>query len=321
MDFLLNDYSLPGQFRAHSEFYEAASTVMQIRACIRNAGRELFCHKALANALITPSMTMPQVIQSMDRDARLVWTQWLTRQGPFWVDQRQHSEDEWLEIEDGTLVTDSGVAEAAYCLLHNVPRQLVSFCPSGWLRTPVQVLWRWTDQLESQVEVPNHWTTDTVEETLASLPLPFHSWESLEQHLRNSCDQLLFADDFLQFHGYLYVKSVAERICMLMQVLNKVSMCFNEAGNRTQEFTEIYETYFMGVAPYFTDESTQNKNDFCRQMKFPHPSESGETVFCPWHGKVNTPKNFPPVRIHFTWPIRSKGELYVPYAGKKITMK
>ena len=166
MDFLLNDLSLHGQFNTTNEFHDAVDTVMKIRTAIRRAGRELFCHRNLANAQVTANQTMPQAIQSMEHSARQAWIQWLTKRGPFWVEQRQHAEDEWLEIEDGTIVTDSGVGEAAYCLLHDLPRHTVSFDPSDWLRNPITVTWRKDDHVQTTVEVPNHWTLESVEQAL-----------------------------------------------------------------------------------------------------------------------------------------------------------
>jgi len=35
-------------------------------------------------------------------------------------------------------------------------------------------------------------------------------------------------------------------------------------------------------------------------MTFTHPDESDKTLFCPWHGKVQTPQ----LRVHFSWPVR-----------------
>ena len=87
----------------------------------------------------------------------------------------------------------------------------------------------------------------------------------------------------------------------------------DEEGNRNDQYTVWYDTYFMGAAPYFTDESQGNKKKHEADMTF-------QERFCPWHGKVNSPSNFPPIRIHFTWPMHGKEKIFVPYIGKKITM-
>jgi hypothetical protein len=321
MDFLMNDLSLHGQFGTSTEFYDAVDTVMKIRATIRKGGRELFCHRSLAAAQVTADQTMAQAIQGLNQNAQRAWIQWLTKGGPFWVEQRQHGEDEWLEIENGTIVTDTGVGEAAYCLLHNLPRETVSFAPSSWLQDPISVTWRKSHEEQSLIDVPNHWAEGTIRQRLATLPLPFHSWKTLEGHLRATCEHLTFGKDFMRLEGYPYVRSVGEWIYILVDVLNRMSGAFDEHGAKTNEYEELYSAYFKGQDPYFSDESTQNKNDYEQQMTFPHPGQKGVRVFCPWHGKVNSPKNFPPVRVHFSWPISAKDEVYLAYVGKKITMK
>jgi hypothetical protein len=53
-------------------------------------------------------------------------------------------------------------------------------------------------------------------------------------------------------------------------------------------------------------------------MTFPHPERVGETLFCPWHGKVQTPQ----IRIHFSGTtIRHDQPLYVVYIGPKIAKR
>lgn len=322
MEFLLNERSLHAQFNAAADFEQAVNVLMNIRSRIRKAGRELFCHRSLANASVAPDQLICQAIQSLDRNAKQAFISWITKGGPFWIDQRHHPDDQWFEIENGTLVTDSAVAEAAYCLFNMLPRETVSFSPSDFIRNPISVTWRTSDDARSTVAVPNHWEPTTIEQTLAQLPTLFDSWDSLEVQLRNSCDEIKFANEFLQLEGFPFKKCVGEGIFQLVTVLNKLSGAFNDDGTRTGEFDRIYETFFKGRDPYFTDESKPNLDNeqYVRRMTFPHPNLAGQLLLCSWHGKVNSPKNFIPIRIHFSWPVARKGELYLPYIGKKLTM-
>ena len=50
-------------------------------------------------------------------------------------------------------------------------------------------------------------------------------------------------------------------------------------------------------------------------MTFKHPTDASKTLFCPWHGKVQTPQ----LRVHFSWPVRADEPLYIVYVGPKIT--
>ena len=42
-----------------------------------------------------------------------------------------------------------------------------------------------------------------------------------------------------------------------------------------------------------------------------------KTLFCPWHGKVQTPQ----LRVHFSYPIRANEPLYIVYVGPKLTKR
>lgn len=317
MEFLLNELSLHGQYASSSEFAGAVSEVMAIRRSIKEAGRELYCNRDLATRPVSPAATMPEIINGLTLNDRRAWMSWLTKGGPFWLDKRQHPDDEWFDV-DGEMVTDSAIGEAAFCLANELPRQLISFCPSDWERPTVEVTWQQAANLESVVVVPNHWTIETVVAELEGLPVPFYSWQTLGEHLENSSPELAFTDDFMRMSGYPYVKSVANGIFLLVQVLNKLARNVDENGNRNEQYQVLYETYFMGNAPYFTDESQGNKASFEAEMTF--VSSDGQAKFCPWHGKVNSPNSFPPIRIHFAWPMKGKERIFVPYIGKKITM-
>jgi len=189
------------------------------------------------------------------------------------------------------------------------------------LRNPIHVTWLKADETKIKIDVSNHWTVQTVEQAIADLPNPFDSWRTLEEHCRRSYDHLTFANEFMRLVGFPYVRSIAEGICILLNVLDKLSTGIDEGGKRMLEGETLYQTYFIGGDPYFTDESIPNKRDYKAKLTFPHPTDDKKTLFIPWHGKVNSPTNFPPVRIHFTWPVTSKGELYVAYVGSKLTMR
>lgn len=322
MDFLINDLSIHGQFNTASDFVKSVDTVMAIRQTIHRAGRAFFCHRGLSGARVTALLTMPQAIQEMPEAKRRAWMQWLTKQGPYWQDERQHSGDDWLECEGDPIYTDHAIGEAGFCILHGSHREVVSIDPSDWLRTPITLSWLKEEASKWDIRVANHWAVDTVTEVLERLPRPFDSWASLEEHVRRSRESIVIADDaFEPLAGYPYVKSVAESIANLLHVLDKMNAAFDENGQCTAEYNRLYQTYFVGSAPYFTDESDTNKRDYRSKLTFPDPVVAGESLFCSWHGKVNSPSSFPPIRIHFTWPTNATNTVCVVYVGPKITTR
>jgi hypothetical protein len=312
----MNELSFHGQFRSTSDFYSSVEALVEIRQAIRRAGKELFCHRDLAHAQVTAKLVMAQAIQGMSRAKQQAWIQWLTRVGPYWVDERRHGDDDWLESDDGTIVTDCAIGEAAFCLLHGLLRETVSVAPSRWLYDPIAVIWRKSDDSKAAVNVPNHWTVDSVEKTLRAFALSFDSWRSLEEHSRRAYDKLTFADNaFAPLEGQPYAHGAAERLYIRLGVLNKMLQCFDKAGERTAEGNDLYAKHFVGEKAWFTDSSDLEKAEFKEDLTFPHPGKPGQYLFCTWHGKVKTPQ----LRIHFSWPIAAKTPLYVVYVGPKIT--
>lgn len=318
MDYMFNELSFHGQFQSSQEFYAAVETVMQIRREIRRYGSQLFCRRELATAQITSTITMPQAINGLSREKRQAWIHWLTQQGPFWLDEREHSGDDWLQLDDDRLVTDTSIGEVAYRNLNTLSGELVSVDPSDWLRNPIRVTWMTSHNTHKIVDVTNHWTHATVSMSLESAPAGYDSWASLEKHVRRKCERLIFADDaFEPLRGHPYVPGAAERIDVLLSTLNSFKGCFADNGVRTAEGDRLYGDHFGHQKAWFTDSTDGEKNDFESEMTFPHPARPGEYLFCTWHGKVKTPQ----IRIHFSWPITKDYPLYIVYVGPKITKR
>ncbi len=99
MDMLLNDLSLDGQFTSIHAFHEAIRSIMNMRNTIRQFGRELYCHRNVAQAQVTPRESMQQAVQQFESNERRAVMVWLTQHGPFWEDDRIHSANEYLEYQ------------------------------------------------------------------------------------------------------------------------------------------------------------------------------------------------------------------------------
>jgi len=313
----MNELSIHGQFHAPSEFFTSVDRLMEIRSEIKRHGFELYCHPNIAHCQVTPESPMQAVVKGMPKEKRQAWMQWLTRHGPYWPDIRQHTGDDWLESRE-EVVTDTAIGEAAFASLHDLSRELVSLSPSEWLIDPIAVAWRRTDESHENVDIRNHWKMQTVAQRMESLPSPFNSWSSLEQYVRTACDKIVISENaFRHLEGHPFVSSAAERIKILLDVLNKLRRAFDGEGNRTVEFEELYKNYFACAEARFTDSSEAEKNQFQKDLTFPHPDAPGQYLFCPWHGKIKTPQ----FRIHFSYPITANNPLYVVYIGPKITKR
>jgi hypothetical protein len=323
LEFLVNDLSIHSQFSGLESFKNSIENVMKIRRILAQYGRALFCHKDLLFAKIAPGIIMPQAINALDKNKRTALLGWMTKSGPFWEDVRMHSPDEWLEYNND-IVTDSAVGETAWgCFIGN-QRNLVSFTPSDWEFSPVEVKWINNKNVQEIIQVKNFWDSENIEEYLKKVQPPLRSWPQLESEAKGKFNKLIFTSgSFKPLRGLPFVSSSAYRIFFILSILNKLKNSFNEDSERTSEGHAIYQEFFTGKSgkggrgSIFSDSSDSEKQDFKSNLTFQHPEKENETIFCPMHGKIQTPQ----MRVHFSWPVRANQPLYVVYIGEKITKR
>lgn len=317
MDLLVNDLSLHGQFSDLAAFRDSIRRVMRIREISRRYMRALYCHRGFASAQVTPGEQVQAAVKALPRDEQRAVMAWLCQHGPFWDDDRQHDVGDWYEYA-GKIVTDTGVGEAAHCLLHGIERGLVSLRPSRFLCDPVSVEQVFGEDNRTLVEVRNYWEPAAVEACFAAAPPALASWAALGALSVSRFEHLRFAENaFGPLRGQPFKQGVAERILVLLDVLHRLKQCFDEQGSRTEDGHVLYQKHFTGDKCWFTDSSDAEKEDFKSDLTFPHPDAPGETLFCTWHGKVKSPQ----YRIHFSWPVTAAAPVYVVYIGPKITTR
>ncbi len=317
MELLANDLSIHGQFHDLPSFRAALARLMAIRASARRFGREVYCQRAFVAVEAQPGVPLQQTLGRLGESERRAVMQWLTHRGPFWDDLRQHGAGDWFECRGG-IVTDTAVGEAAYRTLHGVTAGLVSVTPSDWSFTPVEVRWREPpDSLEdASVALDNRWNERDLERSLQAAELPITSWDDLRRRATPRFGRLTIAGDcFAPLAGMPFAPSAADRIRVLLDILDRFAGAFDAAGKRTLDGQRLYRNYFTGDNALFSDSSDTEKRDFRKELTFRHPNSPGGYLFCPWHGKASD------FRIHFSWPVRSGEPVYVVYVGPKITKR
>ena len=249
---------------------------------------------------------------------------WLTKGGPFWDALRRHSPCDYMECR-GEIVTDSAVGEAAFRVLDDTACWLVSITPSNWDFSPVEVVWRREDKgLDDRSATLENWRdANSLENGLRAAQPPFQSWDDLRKTSTGGrFARLIFADDCfepLSGHRHPFNKSSAERVQSQLWILDQLAGAFDKSGTRTREGHEIHRKHFEGDRAWFSDSSDKEKSNFAKELTFPHPGRPEETLFCPWHGKVNY-TGFP-LRLHHSWPVKAGEPVYVVYVGPKITRR
>lgn len=314
----MNDLSLQGQFDGASEFRKAIRRIMKMRSVALRFGVSVQCHRNMRCAMVTRNLNMPQILGYLPTDERRALIQWMTRHGPFWEDVQMHTSDDYLAC-NGEIVTDTSVGEAAYSSFHGVDKHLISFTPSSWESSPINVSWvNDSNEPTCDIEIENFWKINELQILLQTFEEPPSTWEQLEKRVRGRFQNLKFSDAcFESLERRPFAPGAARRIQVLLNTLNRFVGCFDEAGQRTPEGNIIYQEHFTGAKAWFSDSSNSEKNDFREKLTFHHPELPGETLFCSWHGKVKSPQT----RIHFSWPIVANEALYVVYIGPKITKK
>ena len=317
MELFFNDLSIHGQFHDLKIFRSAVERVMNIRNIIKRSGRELYCHRKVASMQVTRDKKMQQAVQYLSRDQRRAWMQWITRHGPFWEDDRQHGESDYMACKND-IVTETGLGEAAWHLFYKIDCGTVSMSLSSWLSEFLTVDWHENRDVKS-IDVPNYWDAETLTKVLETASnKPLQSWEELEKTAKNHCPELTFSpESFGPLHGQPFVKSGAYQLLKRLVILQEFKNCFDENGKRTPQGQEIYQKHFTGGKnAWFSDSSDTEKTKFKEKLTFSHLLNVANP-FCPWHGKVKTSQ----LRIHFSWPIQAGKPLYIAYVGPKITKR
>ena len=320
MDILVNDLSIHEQFRDVGSFRDALARLMAMRSATRRFGRDVHCHRALLTASPIPGVAMQEAIGRLAAvSERRAAMSWLTRFGPFWDDLRRHGGGDWLECGD-KLVTDSAVGEAAFRTLHGSDCGLISFTPSDWDYSPVDVTWRREDEGADNrnTALPNWRSARALENRLPDMAPPIRSWGDLRAAATVRFESLTCAPDcFDPLSAIPFARSVAERFLALLGILDRLARAFDATGARSAEGQRIYQDYFTGDDALFSDSSDQEKSRFREALTFPRPGGRGSSLFCPWHGKVRHMT----LRLHFSWPVRAGRPVYVVYAGPKPTKR
>ncbi len=321
MSILLNDFSLAGQFASTHTFLQSLEVLMQLRQVSESSGHKIECSDVVLNNQTTDALTFYEAIQTFhDNNKKRAVLAWINKSTASWGKSRLHNDDDYLTCS-GEVVTGTAIGEAAYRNLINKEASLVSFSPSNWEVSPINVEYFYDN--EKSYAVNNHWAEKSLVNYLESIQSPIQSWEELEKRMRGSCGNICFSEDaFSPLFPHPFMSGAADRISFLLETLNHLKECYDDTGKRTAEGHEMYQNFFTGKkgdggrGALFTDSSASEKDNFKSELTFVKPGTDAEELFCPMHGKVQTPQ----FRIHFSWPMQAYDLFYVMYVGPKLTI-
>jgi len=320
MNLFLNDLSFHGQFETVPQFQDSIDRLMRIRKTAKDQfDRQILCHKNMKAVKITADMFIQEVVSKhLPRDMRVPLMEWLLRTSSWTY---KHDPDEiWTYDDDGKeeLATDAALAEAAFLTANGEDCHLISITPSRWTKTPICVR---REEPLLDVEVENHIVWETLEHALRETEKPIKNWGELEEYCRRRFTSLVFANDAFEplWKEARFSHAESSLFVRLFDALDKLKRDVDDNGERSEDGRRIYESFFKGGQPSFTDSSDSEKNDsiFRLRLTFARPEHPGEMIECFWHGKTR----YQQLRFHFNWPINADTPLYIVYVGPKITKK
>ena len=188
--------------------------------------------------------------------------------------------------------------------------------PSSWEDVSLKVTLYKNHQESCSESLINHINSTSLDTVLQRSEPPLRSWSDLEDVCRRRFENLTFSDEaFIPLFGSPFSLPAANSIVDLLSVLSKFKAAHHIASGRSDVGHSLYRNYFSGGVAWYSDSSDKEKKDFKNEMTFPHPDRKGESIFAPFHGKVQTPQ----MRVHISWPVTADKSLFVLYVGPKIT--
>ena len=226
---------------------------MAMRALARRFDRDVHCHSAILTRDVLRGVSLQRVVGALPRDRQRAVMWWLTRGGPFWWRDRRHGGDDYLESQ-GDLVTESAIAEVAFRTLLDLECSLMSFSPSDWNQSPIEVIWRREAEGSDDESVPveNFWTAGDLEARLARAMAPIRSWAQLQQVSQRGFPGLTFGEDCFSPLGALpFRRSAATRILELLRILDRFAAAFHAMAAGAVRVTGSNETTSRATTPCF----------------------------------------------------------------------
>lgn len=320
MEWYINDLSLDGQFADSQAFRSALEPLLHLRSRDPLLRDQLYCSRSLHECRVTAIYDLKTAVRATrDRNYIHLVLEWTNKAGPFWDDDRQFNKDDYFEYR-GTDVTDQGLGEASRRRLVGRVANTFSFPLSAFERSPLTVQHGLPEEPLGFIDVDNHWQIEQVAVVLESCRA-LNSWNDVYQEITRRFDHLIFSTAVMaKLLPIPFSKYVTERILFLLDILNRLALARDANDKLSQEGEDILRNYFAGTCggrmPLFKPETPTNQRNFRNDLTFSDPSNSSETLFCHWHGKIQTP----PIRIHFEWPTPpGQRAIKVIYIGPKIT--
>lgn len=316
--FLINELSIHAQFGNIGEFSEALRRMLQMRDIATRFGREIHCKFDIEAREPIEGIVMKRAVSNIsDKGLKVEIAKWFSKIGRFW-DERERNDrsiDLWLHVDDDVSLT--GIGEAALRVYCSEQCDLMSFIPSNWDISPVEVkLVDSEGEVQSEVQLVNWRNSEGLSGYLMDAMPQVKSWEQLQDRCKAHHKAIsMNRRSFEGLRNVPFAPGAASRIFDILTNLNNLASIMEEKDSRPEDVQNGFEEY-LRKDNRFSDSSRTEKEQFREELTFQHPDGEGY-LFCTWHGKVS-PRN---LRIHFALPKKEGESITVAYIGPKVTKK
>lgn len=322
MDCFINDLSLSAQFAGPRDFMSALQPLLQLRSRDPLLRERFYCSRMLHSCKVTAIYDLKTAVQMTgDRNFIKLAINWCSSLGPFWDDERQPNNNDYFEYRSFD-VTDQGLGEAARRILIGNDASTYSFQLPTFTKSPLIIQQGLTEKPIEFINIVNYWSIAQLELALEK-NRALNNWHDVQAEINRKFDRLVFAPNVMcKLLSMPFSKAVKDRIFNLLDILNRLVLSTEESGKLSAAGEEILSNYFAGSCaaktPLFKPETDDNQHNFRSDMTFLDPNDDSISLFCHWHGKIQTPQ----IRIHFEWPRpKNQREIKIVYIGPKITKK
>lgn len=309
---IVNDLSLDGQYLGVPDFLADFEEILAARTQLASTGHGLSCARELRYRAVFQATTVAEAVYQMkDQARRNLALAWLTK-GPFWTNPPGGMGVTYFGRED---VTNQGLGEAARRRWLSEDARTFSFGGLSQFEIPsldVQCLRDGVD-LEEVTKVPNAWTRCLLTK-LSPVVAPRPSWAVMIDKAVSELSHLQIAREraIQEIPRYPYDQGASDRLFGVLKRLDELARVRATHGDNSAPIVEWLRVNVTASGANFSSENPKDRSVFI----FGDP-DSGEDLYCPWHGKVHNPLQY---RIHYQWPMPAgQRRLKVLYIGQKLT--
>jgi hypothetical protein len=126
----------------------------------------------------------------------------------------------------------------------------IGFRESLFCLSPLRVIWYRSDNSQDVFDLPNFWERSALKAYRLGRETAPQSWPELIEQAQTRYTELTFIDSILDpLNGEPFNTTIAERVMVLLGILNRLKGCFDRNARLTAEGHQLIQDFSMVTAP------------------------------------------------------------------------